>query len=271
MSDPLKLPDNFHDAEVFQRLFVKPMVDAVCDKVENQLKPVVDGMKAQADKDVEQDNRLAKLEGSQSKALLGWGVFATGLSIALSAGWNYVASWFKGAPILVLAAVMLVGCGNPPVQVVVVEGEDGNGSGFVLRDGIVMTASHCLDTPVNRTVHVEGNKLPATRPVLVPSLDTGFIEADVKGKVVTRSPRMGETVKIVGFVRDSIGGYVKIEAEGKVISGAKMSMGVLSFTIQGAAGPGMSGGPVIGEDGAVVGLVLGWDGSPTLIRAGYVE
>lgn len=116
--DAPKLPNNFEEAERFQRLFVKPMVDAVKDSVGQQLQPIVSGQRKlfamieeQAAKDTEQDERLTNLEGSQNRAMVGWGVFATGLSIALSAGWNWIITKFKGAPILlVCVAMVLAGC-----------------------------------------------------------------------------------------------------------------------------------------------------------------
>lgn len=90
--NPPQLPDSFEEAERFQRLFVKPMVDAVRVEVKSQLEPVVSFITTQQAKDQKQDERLTNLEGSQRKALVGWGVFATFLSIMLTAGWNKIKS-----------------------------------------------------------------------------------------------------------------------------------------------------------------------------------
>lgn len=95
---PIEMPDTLAEAERFKRLFIDPAVTAMSDKMEAHLAPVVAGqrklfaqMTEQKTKDETQDNRLQELEKKQSKALIGWGVFATGLSIVLSTSWNWIA------------------------------------------------------------------------------------------------------------------------------------------------------------------------------------
>ena len=95
--------DDFENAERFKRLFVDPAVDAMSAKVEAHLTPILAGqrklfaqMQQQTERDNKQDERITNLESSNKKAMVGWGVFATGLSIALSACWNWVSSLFKG-------------------------------------------------------------------------------------------------------------------------------------------------------------------------------
>lgn len=85
MNDPkLDVPDSFEDAERFKRLFVDPAVDALGQRMELHLKPLVTGV-------ADHDKRLAELEKSQKKALVGYGVFAAGLSVVLASGLD----WFK--------------------------------------------------------------------------------------------------------------------------------------------------------------------------------
>jgi len=87
-NDRIDLPDNLADAERFQRLFVLPVVEAVRVEVRSSIQPLVS---AQAD----QEARLKELEGSQRKALIGYAVFASGLSIVLAAGWDWIKSMFR--------------------------------------------------------------------------------------------------------------------------------------------------------------------------------
>lgn len=90
--DGIDVPDNFAEAERYQRLFVAPMIDAMRVEMRNSLSPVVEQQKEIKQVQAEQDLRMKKIEGSQTKALIGYGVFATGLSIALAATWD----WIKG-------------------------------------------------------------------------------------------------------------------------------------------------------------------------------
>jgi len=95
---PIDMPDTLAEAERFKRLFIDPAVNAMSDKMEAHLAPIISGqrklfaqMSEQQDKDKTQDDRLQALETKQSKALVGWGVFATGMSIVFSASWNWIA------------------------------------------------------------------------------------------------------------------------------------------------------------------------------------
>lgn len=87
---PIDMPDTFEEAERFQRMFVKPMVDAVRAEVQSHLGPIAEAHKVIQAEQQTQAARLATLEGSQKKALVGYGVFAAGFSIALAASWDYV-------------------------------------------------------------------------------------------------------------------------------------------------------------------------------------
>lgn len=78
-------------AEQYQRLFVKPMVDALDTRmtqfmadIKIHIQPVIDGQTAQ-------DNRLNELEKNQKKALLGWSLYAT----AAAGLFTYCYGWIK--------------------------------------------------------------------------------------------------------------------------------------------------------------------------------
>ncbi len=91
----IDMPDTFAEAERFQRLFVMPMVDAIRVEVRNHLGPIIESNKVITAEQAAQAARLTNLEGSQKKALVGYGVFAAGLSVALAAAWDYVKGVFK--------------------------------------------------------------------------------------------------------------------------------------------------------------------------------
>lgn len=85
---------DMEDAERYQRLFVAPMVEAVEKKLEAMLSPVIQAS-GQLRTDVDAaTGRIVKLESTNKKALVGWGVFATGVAAAMSYGWNFIKSHF---------------------------------------------------------------------------------------------------------------------------------------------------------------------------------
>lgn len=94
-STDLSLPNNFEDAERFQRLFVLPITAAMEVKIEQTLKPVVETVAGLRNHLNAQDIQIGKLVKDQRKALLGWSAYATAAAAALSWGWNYVRSHIK--------------------------------------------------------------------------------------------------------------------------------------------------------------------------------
>lgn len=85
-------PDTFEEAERFQRLFVTPVVTQMKTEITALIQPVVDSHKSMQGKLIEQDKRITDLENGQRKALVGYGVFAAGLSVVVGASWD----WLKG-------------------------------------------------------------------------------------------------------------------------------------------------------------------------------
>lgn len=72
-------------AEQFKRLFVDPAVNAMSERVQAQLAPIVRSIEQQTAKDEQQDRRIASLEGRWTKALVGFGMFS--LIIGVAWGW----------------------------------------------------------------------------------------------------------------------------------------------------------------------------------------
>lgn len=96
---PIQLPDSFEDAERFKRLFVDPAVEAMGQHITAQLAPVLSGqrklfasMTEQKAKDATQDAAIEALRSKQTKALLGWGVYATVAASLIGVGLD----WAKG-------------------------------------------------------------------------------------------------------------------------------------------------------------------------------
>lgn len=91
----LHVPDNFEDAERFQRLFVAPMIEMVKKEMTTHVSTVtgivqaatlkVDAMRADVD----------KLKADQKHALVGYGIFSTGLAVGMAAAWKWATSKIK--------------------------------------------------------------------------------------------------------------------------------------------------------------------------------
>lgn len=78
------MPLNLNDADKIKELIVQPMIDAL----RLEIKPLVDMKQFH-------EARLVKLENNQNRALIGWGVFASGIAIAVTASWEWVKSMVK--------------------------------------------------------------------------------------------------------------------------------------------------------------------------------
>ena len=86
--------DYMEAAEKFQQHFVTPMVAAVEVKLTDMLQPVIAIQKSLGEKVLAHDQAITNLQGSQKKALAGWGVFAAGGAAAMSYAWGWVKSHF---------------------------------------------------------------------------------------------------------------------------------------------------------------------------------
>lgn len=89
------MPLNLNDADKIKELIVQPMVDAVraemrtaTDAMRDQIQPLV-ALKQN------HEDRLGKLENNQKRAMVGWGVFASGMALAATASWEWVKSKVK--------------------------------------------------------------------------------------------------------------------------------------------------------------------------------
>lgn len=94
-STGIELPQNFADAETFQRLFVTPMIDALNTRMDAFMEDVKSHVKPVMESQGVQDRRLEKLERDQKKALLGWSVYATAAAGIFAYGYSWIKSHIR--------------------------------------------------------------------------------------------------------------------------------------------------------------------------------
>lgn len=92
--------DLLGNAKMFQEMFVLPMVQAMETKLENMLQPVVDAQATTGKRMDMFEGRLtnqgaaiSNLQANQTKAFIGWGVFASAGLGLIAIGWSKVKSW----------------------------------------------------------------------------------------------------------------------------------------------------------------------------------
>lgn len=83
---------NLDDLEKLKTVLLEPMIESVRADLNTHLAPVIEMQKAQQSKLETHDNEIGGLKSYQKKALVGWGVFATGFGIAWGSAWG----WIKG-------------------------------------------------------------------------------------------------------------------------------------------------------------------------------
>jgi putative serine protease PepD len=138
------------------------------------------------------------------------------------------------------------------------------GSGFVVADGLLVTAAHVVEGAGTATVEVDGRgAMPATvlgvdgggrdvAVLAVPGLATGT-RTGIDRSELRRGTEVAAAGHPLGGVRQTLPGSVVryVDAGPLAADGGR----VLTVTI--AFEPGMSGGPVVDAAGNVVGVVIG--------------
>lgn len=142
-------------------------------------------------------------------------------------------------------------------QVVRVAGEYGNGTGFVVNGGLVVTARHVVEDTDTPTIQFENGteKLAFVLAraneydiavIAVPSADHA-----VPASLDCRASRLGEPVSTVGHPF----GLPYVLTTGIVASDRPFRDGTIILEM--VINPGNSGGPVFAADGRVIGLIDG--------------
>lgn len=149
--------------------------------------------------------------------------------------------------------------GNPTVKIVL---EKGHGSGVYIGGNLILTAAHVVDTAADGKVKVKtegGNILKGEVLWMSKARDVALIR--VSGTFGLRPAVLSCAVPKVGDAIQARGNPLSVEflsMWGRV-AGTQREMGpwLVGVPTDMTILPGMSGGPVFGADGRVVGLAVG--------------
>ncbi len=139
------------------------------------------------------------------------------------------------------------------------------GSGFVVASGLVVTNAHVVAGSHQVTVEDRNGLHSSTVVYFNPVFDMAVLRVDglsdrplsLSGHLVTR----GTTAAVLGypgggaFTVDGAGVRAVIEAQGNDIYGNRLTTRTV-YDLQSIVRPGNSGGPVIGPNGQVIGMVF---------------
>lgn len=173
-----------------------------------------------------------------------------------------------GAGPAVLLALALVGSSEPAVAqepprvttavgaVVSITAGTAIGTGFVTEHGI-LTAAHVVTDVTDVRVWRDGQAYPGRVVRTHPSLDLALVAAELPAGTrlqLDTAPDLGEPVTVVAV--DPATGTVLTRG---IVSALPTQYGVNYLQTDAAVNPGTSGGPVLGDDGRVLGLVVSKD------------
>lgn len=88
------MSDELEQAERLKHLIVDPVVESLQLKIEGMLKPLIDTQTAQAETLKAHDLAIADLKASNKRAMLGWGVYASGVALGVGSAWGWIKSHF---------------------------------------------------------------------------------------------------------------------------------------------------------------------------------
>lgn len=134
----------------------------------------------------------------------------------------------------------------------------GNGTGFfVSADGYMVTAAHVTaECPDLRAFNLHLKLVAQDRASDVALLSSGEKPPAFVKLRSGRGPRVGEPVTVVGFPLQGLIGEDPIVTSGIVSSQAGIQNDRRQIQISAPIQPGNSGGPVLGEDGALLGVAV---------------
>jgi TPR repeat protein len=134
----------------------------------------------------------------------------------------------------------------------------GNGTGFfVSANGYMVTAAHVTaDCPDLRAFNLHLKLVAQDRASDVALLSSGEKAPAFVKLRGGRGPRVGEPVVVIGFPLQGLVGEDPIVTTGSVSSQAGLQNDRRQIQISAPIQPGNSGGPVLGEDGALLGVAV---------------
>lgn len=154
------------------------------------------------------------------------------------------------------AAVAATPVGEATGSVVGVLAGAGTGTGFVV-DGGVLTAAHVVQDAEDVTIRWDGDDRPGRVIRVDAALDLALVEVELAGAaplVLDPEPELGEPVTVV-----AVDPFIGPALTRGIVSAMPVEAGVQLLQVDAAVNPGTSGGPVLGDDGRVLGLVISKD------------
>jgi S1-C subfamily serine protease len=155
------------------------------------------------------------------------------------------------------------------------ESTAGTGTAFVVDpDGLLLTAQHVVDQATSITVSCNGRPaVPVTVTSSSPSVDLAVLTAESSLgtnaflRLSHQQPRLGDEVFTVGYPTPSLLGRDPKYTNGTVSAlsgiGGDASFMQISVPVQ----PGNSGGPLVNQNGEVIGVVVATADAPAFLRA----
>jgi len=155
-------------------------------------------------------------------------------------------------------------------------GQGGTGTAFIVDpNGVLLTAHHVIDRATSVTVSCNGRPpVPANVTSSSPAIDLAVLTAasdlgtDTFLRLAsTQQPALGDEVFTVGYPTPSLLGRDPKYTNGTVSAlsgvGGDASFMQISVPVQ----PGNSGGPLVNQDGEVIGVVVATADAPAFIQA----
>ena len=142
-------------------------------------------------------------------------------------------------------------------SVVLIRGDDGHGSGFVIHeDGYILTNQHVIDGDNRTNALIDGRSHQANVIAEDADLDIALLKIDPSGNLEALTfadeAYVGEEVIVIGY---PLSLKSQITATKGIISGFPLRGGVTTMQFDAPTSSGNSGGPVLNLRGEVVGIV----------------
>ncbi|MEN0062961.1 MAG: serine protease [Myxococcota bacterium] len=146
--------------------------------------------------------------------------------------------------------------------VVVVQQGSGTCAGVLVDETTVATAYHCVaggfgarvTTRTNRSVRARVSAIDVAHDLALLTLRASMGPALA---IATDAPQVGAVVHLLGhpYAASPPGGFLEGTLRYTFATGTVAAVGTRSLQINGSVAPGFSGGPVVDEQGAIVGIV----------------
>ncbi len=152
--------------------------------------------------------------------------------------------------------------GTYQITGVVESGDSHAGTGIAIAPRWLLTCAHVInDMKVDKHQRVPGREFDVVREVAHEKVDLALIEVDRDLQVVQglnfRDPHIAERVYTFGYPRVPLSREAAVVMQGGEVSVEHVTSfhGEELFLFSAIARPGNSGGPILSEDGHVVGIV----------------